>query len=98
MSNYTIVLLHSPNNIETVAKCNPDLVLSGHTHGGQWRLPKIGSIYAPGQGLFPKYDKGQYKVRNTDLIISSGIGYSRIPLRINCPAEINNIVLHNTNI
>lgn len=95
MSDYTIVLLHSPNNIETVAKCNPDLVLSGHTHGGQWRLPKIGSIYAPGQGLFPKYDKGQYKVRNTDLIISSGIGYSRIPLRINCPAEINNIVLHN---
>lgn len=95
MSDYTVALSHSPNNIETFAKYNPDLVLSGHTHGGQFRLPVIGAIYAPGQGLFPKYDKGYYHINDTDLVISGGIGCSRLPIRVNCPAEINNIVLHN---
>lgn len=93
MSDYTIVLLHSPNNAETISIYEPDLVLCGHTHGGQCRLPKLGCVYAPGQGLFPKYDRGQYKVKKTDLIVSSGVGFSRIPIRINCPAEINNVVL-----
>ena len=94
LTDYSVVLLHSPNNIETISKYQPDLVLCGHTHGGQWRIPKFGSVYAPGQGLFPKYDRGQYRVGNTDLIISSGIGFSRIPVRIFCPAEINSITLH----
>lgn len=92
---FSIVLLHSPNNIKTIAQSKPDLVLSGHTHGGQFRLPFLGAIYAPGQGLFPEYDKGLYRVESTDLIVNSGIGFSRIPIRINCPAEINNIVLSN---
>lgn len=97
MDSYSMVLLHSPNNIETIAQYQPDLVLCGHTHGGQWRIPKLGSVYAPGQGFFPKYDRGQYRVGNTDLIISSGVGFSRVPIRIFCPAEINNIILHSTN-
>ena len=93
MKDYSIVLLHDPKNIEHISKYDPDLVLSGHTHGGQFRLPKIGALYAPGQGFFPKYDSGHFKVNNTDLIISNGIGCSRINKRINCPAEINKIVL-----
>lgn len=91
---YSIVLLHSPNNIKTISQYKPDLVLSGHTHGGQFRFPYFGALYAPGQGLFPKYDRGYYKINTTELIINSGIGFSRIPLRINCPAEINTIILH----
>ena len=42
-----------------------DLVFTGHAHGGQIRLPIIGGVIAPGQGIFPKYTKGIYKEKNT---------------------------------
>ena len=65
-----------------------DLVVSGHTHGGQVRLPFIGSLAVPSQGFFPKYDAGEYSNGNTKMIISRGIGNSMVPLRINNPPEV----------
>ena len=52
-----------------------DLVLSGHAHGGQWRLPKLldQGLYAPDQGIFPKYTSGQYSYDSTTHIISRGL-------------------------
>ncbi len=63
-------------------------MFSGHAHGGQFRLPFIGGLVAPNQGLFPKYDAGRFNEDNTTMIVSRGVGNSIIPLRINNPPEI----------
>ncbi len=90
---YNILLLHSPNNIENFSESKVDLVLSGHAHGGQIRLPIIGSIVAPGQGLFPKYDKGVFKIASLVLYIDSGLGNSFVPLRAFNPVQFSNIII-----
>ncbi len=79
----TVMLSHSPDVIKKLNNNDADIILSGHTHGGQVRVPFLGAVVAPGQGLLPKYSKGIYKVRkDTVLYIDSGLGTSRIPLRI----------------
>ncbi|MFZ3054463.1 MAG: metallophosphoesterase [Minisyncoccales bacterium] len=60
---------------------NFDLVLSGHTHGGQARLPLIGAVYAPGQGFFPKHAKGLYGAGGEKVYIDSGLGNTFFPIR-----------------
>lgn len=87
-NKYTILLSHRPELFETYVNCNIDLVLSGHAHGGQFRLPFIGGIIAPHQGLFPKYDAGLYTDGDTNMVVSRGIGNSIIPFRFNNRPEI----------
>ena len=66
-----------------------DLVLSGHTHGGLVRLPFIGGLYAPMQGLFPKYDRGYFRLgTHMQMIITSGLAGHGVLPRINNPPEI----------
>lgn len=86
--DYTILLAHRPDLIELYEDKGYDLVFSGHAHGGQFRLPLIGGLYAPGQGLFPKYTEGVHAVGNTDLVISRGLGNASFPFRINNNPEI----------
>jgi uncharacterized protein len=79
---YTILLSHAPTITEKHDEFPADLVLSGHTHGGQVRIPIIGALVAPDQGFFPKLDKGTYKIgRNQYLYIDSGLGTSVAPIR-----------------
>lgn len=85
---YNILLAHRPNYFDLYIIHEPDLVLSGHAHGGQFRLPFIGGLYAPDQGIFPTYDAGHYSSSNTDMIISRGLGNSRFPFRLNNPPEL----------
>lgn len=81
--HFTLLLAHDPmilrrGKIVQMA----DLILAGHTHGGQIRLPGIGALVAPSQGLFPKYDKGLFTLgKGTSLYICSGLGTSQIPIR-----------------
>lgn len=87
-NDYTILLSHRPELFETYVNCGIDLVLSGHAHGGQFRLPFIGGLVAPNQGLFPKYDAGLYTKGDTNMIVSRGLGNSIIPIRFNNRPEI----------
>src|SRR5699024_7580383 len=56
-----IVLAHHSKSIRENHTGMEDFVFSGHTHGGQVRLPFIGALWAPGEGFFPKYDKGVFE-------------------------------------
>lgn len=82
-SGANILLAHKPHFFSDYANLGFDLILSGHAHGGQWRIPftKIG-IYAPGQGLFPKLTSGIHTIGDTKMIISRGLGNSECPLRL----------------
>ena len=85
---FTILLSHRPELFDTYAEHDVDLVLSGHAHGGQFRLPFIGGVVAPNQGLFPEYDAGIYTDGNTNMLVSRGIGNSILPFRINNRPEV----------
>ena len=64
------------------ASIGVDLVLSGHAHGGQFRLPFVGGIVAPDQGFLPEYTAGEYYMDGTEMIVSRGLGNSVIPARL----------------
>lgn len=85
---YTILLSHRPELFEVYAANGIDLVLSGHAHGGQVRLPFVGGLVAPNQGFFPKYSAGVYETQQTKMIVSRGLGNSIIPVRINNRPEL----------
>jgi predicted MPP superfamily phosphohydrolase len=79
---YTVMLAHDPWIIYDYEDFVPDLTLSGHTHGGQVRLPFVGAVVAPGQKLFPDLDKGLYNMKQNKLLyIDSGVGTSVFPIR-----------------
>ena len=94
-NSYTILLSHRPELFESYVHCNIDLVLSGHAHGGQFRLPFIGGLIAPNQGLFPQYDAGLYTSGSTNMIVSRGLGNSIIPIRFHNRPEVVVIELLN---
>lgn len=85
---YTILLSHRPELFNIYVKNEIDLVFTGHAHGGQIRLPFIGPLIAPNQGLFPKYTKGAYTKENTTMIVSPGLGNSSFPIRVLDPPTI----------
>lgn len=95
--NFRIMLIHRPELAETYSKYKLDLVFTGHAHGGQIRLPIVGGIIAPGQGWFPKYTKGPYKINNTEMVVSRGIGNSAFPFRVNNRPEIVFVTLKSEN-
>ncbi len=90
---YSILLSHRPELFDAYTDCGFNLVFSGHAHGGQIRLPFLGSVFAPGQGFFPEYDKGVFADGNTTMIVSAGLGNSVIPFRFNNQAEIVTVEL-----
>ena len=85
---FSVTLAHRPELMDVYTECGAPLVLSGHAHGGQIRLPGIGGLIAPGQGLFPKYTEGKYEENGTTLVVSRGVGNSVLPLRVNDRPQI----------
>ena len=85
---FTILLSHRPELFESYADSNMDLVLSGHAHGGQFRLPFVGGVLVPNQGFFPKYDAGLFTEGTTTMLVSRGIGNSAFPFRFNNRPEV----------
>ena len=87
-ASFTVLLSHRPELFPIYAENKVDLVLSGHAHGGQFRLPFFGGLIAPNQGLFPAYDAGLYTDGNTNMSVSRGIGNSLFPFRVNNRPEV----------
>ena len=90
-----IFLVHEPDYLD-IFKHHPrfplvDLMLSGHSHGGQIRLPLIGPLVLPPMGKL--YPHGLYREKQLQLYVNRGIGTVGIPLRLNCPSEITHITL-----
>ena len=86
-----VLLVHEPDYADHVARYSVDLQLSGHTHGGQIRLPFLPPLYLP--EMAKKYVWGLYKIRELTLYTNPGIGTVQIPVRLNCPPEITLLTL-----
>lgn len=96
LDDFVLLLAHEPQFLEEYyAPAGVDLVLSGHAHGGQFRLPFLHrGLYAPDQGILPKMTEGEFTADGTDMIISRGLGNSAFPLRLLNHPEIVSITLH----
>jgi len=88
---FTVLLAHEPDYADAVAGHPVDLQLSGHSHGGQVRLPLVGSPYLP--RLARKYPRGLRQVGALKLYTNRGIGTIFLPMRFNCPPEITLLTL-----
>lgn len=86
-----VLLAHEPDYADFVASYPVDLQISGHTHGGQVRVPFLRPLYLP--PLAKKYVWGQYQIRDLTLYTNAGIGTVQIPVRVNCPPEITHLTL-----
>lgn len=91
---FTVLLAHEPDLATETSNYPVDLQLSGHSHGGQIRLPFIGDLYTPAYA--EKYIRGKYVInkRPFKLYVNSGIGTTRLPYRFLCPPEIHVFTLH----
>lgn len=87
----TILLWHEPDRAEDAARYGPFLQLSGHSHGGQVRIPRVGEISAPVLGR--RFVQGRFDIGDMTLYVSNGIGMYRPPVRFNCPPEVTLIHL-----
>lgn len=85
-----VVLAHRPELFPKYAETDADVILSGHAHGGQIRMFGVG-MYAPQQGLFPKYTSGLYEKNGTKMFVSRGLGNTiPFPRVFNTP-ELNRL-------
>ncbi|MFL5318701.1 MAG: metallophosphoesterase, partial [Myxococcaceae bacterium] len=86
---YRIVVLHTPDDVEHAAERKPDLYLAGHTHGGQVRIPLYGAVITE-SAFDKKYEMGEYRVQETTLFVSRGVGVEPgMPrIRFDCRPEI----------
>jgi predicted MPP superfamily phosphohydrolase len=85
---YKLLLCHQPEYMHYFMRCEIDLVLCGHAHGGQVRLPDGQGIYSPEQGFMPKFTEGVFKSKTATMVISRGLGNAIWIPRINNPAEL----------
>lgn len=93
---FTILLAHEPDYADITKDYPVDLQLSGHSHGGQVRLPLLGHLYTP--ALAEKYVQGKYTINNCNLFlyVTNGIGTTRLPFRFMCKPEILLLTLDST--
>lgn len=91
--NFKILLSHRPELFELYCENNMDLIFTGHAHGGQFRIPGIGGLIAPDQGLFPEYTSGSYYKEASTMFVSRGLGNSIVPIRIFNRPEIIAVTL-----
>ncbi len=89
---FQILIAHNPEYFEEYADWGADLVVAGHVHGGLMRLPYFGGVVSPKLTLFPKYDGGRFREKESEMILSRGLGTHTLPIRIFNPGEL--IMIH----
>lgn len=90
-SLFTLVMSHGPEVREALPRAGVDLVITGHTHGGQVRVPGVGCVVAPNQGWWPDYCAGMYDIGGTPLYIDSGVGWSGRAVRLFVQSQVTMI-------
>lgn len=80
--NFKILLSHRPELFDLYCDNHMDLIFAGHAHGGQFRIPPLGGLIAPDQGMFPQFTSGSYYKNSSTMFVSRGLGNSIIPIRI----------------
>ena len=88
-----IIISHYSKNVRDNIDDTMDIIFSGHTHGGQVRFPFFGALLAPGEGYFPKFDKGLKEYKNTQIYIDSGLGNTLMDLRFLNRIQFSNITI-----
>jgi predicted MPP superfamily phosphohydrolase len=90
---FTLLLAHEPQLVDAYAEGEPDLVMCGHAHGGQFRMPNGQGWFAPNQGALPKYTAGLYECGDGYMLVSRGLGNSVFPIRLNNRPEVTVMTL-----
>ncbi len=86
------MISHAPGGIRHLLKEQVHLILTGHTHGGQIRLPLVGALYMPVKSM-REYDAGWFRRGETWIYVNRGLGFAMFPLRFLCPREVAIITL-----
>lgn len=87
-SRFNLLIAHNPDYFKAYAAWGADLVVSGHIHGGLMRLPVLGGVVSPAIRLFPEYDGGEFKEKDSVMILGRGLGTHTLPIRIFNPGEL----------
>jgi uncharacterized protein len=91
-TDVTLALVHEPDYFPTLVRLTPvDLQLSGHSHGGQVRIPALGPVILPRWGRI--YHTGLYELNGRFVYTGRGLGMVGLPVRFNCPPELTEITL-----
>ena len=85
---FKVLLSHRPEQFDIYVNNQIDITFSGHAHGGQFRIPGVGGLLSPGQGLFPKLTSGVHEKEGSRLVVSRGLGNSIMPIRLFNQPEI----------
>lgn len=85
---FSVLLSHRPEYFEAYVRSGADLILSGHVHGGQFRIPFLGGVIGPYYTWFPLYDDGVFREGEQAMVVSRGVGNSVVPVRFNNQPEI----------
>lgn len=95
-SVFQILLAHNPDYFPAYAAYGADLVISGHVHGGMVRLPLLGGMISPRLRLFPKYDRGEFTIGKSTMLLHAGLGNHTIRFRVNNRPELMIVTLKRT--
>lgn len=90
---FKLLLTHRPELFDLYCENNIDLIFAGHAHGGQFRVPFAGGLFAPDQGVFPRYASGSHSSGSSTMFVSRGLGNSLMPIRIFNRPEIVAVTL-----
>jgi uncharacterized protein len=91
-----VLLAHEPDFADEVTKFPVDLQLSGHSHGGQVRIPLLPPLYLP--AMAKKYVMGSFRIGGLTLYTNAGLGTIGVPMRLNCPPEITLLTLRSAEV
>lgn len=96
-NEFTVLMAHSPESFDGYSDWGADLCLSGHNHGGIFNIPFLGGLISASLKIFPEYDSGVFKKKNSTMVLNRGSGNNGLALRFMNNPEIGLITLKKEN-